>query len=177
MNRPMTYMLAVASLFAAGCASEPKRPPSTPPAPADATVKAATPPARQDTASPTSGSVVIEGRIMRACGDIPTAHFAFDSAKIEGDASVSLSALARCFSTGPLAGKGMRLVGRADPRGETEYNLALGQRRAGSVAAFEESHGVASERVASTSRGALDATGTDEEGWARDRRVDVLLAD
>jgi peptidoglycan-associated lipoprotein len=27
----------------------------------------------------------------------------------------------------------------------------------------------------STSRGAMDATGTDETGWARDRRVDIML--
>jgi hypothetical protein len=27
-----------------------------------------------------------------------------------------------------------------------------------------------------TSRGEMDATGTDEPGWSKDRRVDVVLA-
>jgi peptidoglycan-associated lipoprotein len=31
-------------------------------------------------------------------------------------------------------------------------------------------------KIAATSRGELDASGTDEDGWARDRRVDLLLA-
>jgi hypothetical protein len=30
-------------------------------------------------------------------------------------------------------------------------------------------------KIESSSRGALDATGKDETGWAYDRRVDVLL--
>jgi hypothetical protein len=35
---------------------------------------------------------------------------------------------------------------------------------------------VSSANAVATSRGALDATGHDETGWAHDRRVDVLLA-
>ena len=31
-------------------------------------------------------------------------------------------------------------------------------------------------QVTTTSRGALDAIGRDETGWAHDRRVDVMLA-
>jgi hypothetical protein len=31
-------------------------------------------------------------------------------------------------------------------------------------------------KVATSSRGAMDATGTDEGGWTRDRRVDLMLA-
>jgi hypothetical protein len=30
-------------------------------------------------------------------------------------------------------------------------------------------------KIATTSRGELDAQGQDEPGWARDRRVDLLL--
>jgi hypothetical protein len=30
-------------------------------------------------------------------------------------------------------------------------------------------------KTQSTSRGAMDATGTDEAGWAHDRRVDIML--
>ena len=31
------------------------------------------------------------------------------------------------------------------------------------------------KQAQSSSRGAMDATGTDEPSWARDRRVDVML--
>jgi len=31
--------------------------------------------------------------------------------------------------------------------------------------------------MATTSRGAIEARGSDETGWAKDRRVDVMLAE
>lgn len=132
---------------------------------------------RADTASPTAGSIRIDERILKACGDIPQAHFAFDSAAISGEAARGLAALARCFVSGPLAGAGLRLVGHADPRGGVSYNIALGQQRAGSVATFLQEKGVGEDRMGTLSRGSFDAAGTDEEGWALDRKVEVVLAD
>ena len=35
--------------------------------------------------------------------------------------------------------------------------------------------GVGRERMSTTSRGEMDATGTSEQGWAQDRRVDIEL--
>jgi peptidoglycan-associated lipoprotein len=78
--------------------------------------------------------------------------------------------------TGPLKGRSMRLVGHADPRGNEEYNMALGGRRADNVASAIASAGMDSARMATSSRGKMDATGTDEAGWAKDRRVDIMLA-
>jgi peptidoglycan-associated lipoprotein len=130
-----------------------------------------------DTSSPTAGSIRIDDRILKACGDIPQAHFAFDSASISGDAAAVLAALARCFVSGPLAGAGLRLVGHADPRGGISYNIALGQQRAGSVATFLQQRGIDEGRMGTLSRGAFDATGIDEQGWALDRKVEVVLAD
>ena len=60
--------------------------------------------------------------------------------------------------------------------GETIYNFALGQRRAAAVASYIEGRGVGDRRLETTSRGELDASGYDEASWARDRRVDILLA-
>jgi peptidoglycan-associated lipoprotein len=71
----------------------------------------------------------------------------------------------------------MKLVGHADPRGEVEYNFGLGQERAGSVAEFLKERGVPSSRMVTSSRGEIEATGTEEMSWARDRRVQILLAD
>ena len=130
-----------------------------------------------DKATPTAGSIQIDDRILKACGDLPRARFAFDSAAIEGDAANLLGALARCFVSGPLQGAKLNLVGHADPRGGVAYNIALGQQRAGSVATFLSQRGVAEQRMGTVSKGAFDAIGTDENGWALDRKVEVFLAD
>lgn len=176
-------LLAVSLVaVAAGCGSDPQPDPktagnTTAPQVRPTATTAAVPPKQVDTAKPTSGSIQIEDRILKACGDIPTARFAFDSASIEGQAATALDALARCFATGPLKGKPMRLVGHADARGETEYNLALGHKRAASVAEYVARKGVEQGKISTTSKGEFEASGTDDEGWARDRKVEVFLAD
>ena len=86
-----------------------------------------------------------------------------------------LAQIAKCVTTGPLAGRALELVGRADPRGESEYNMALGERRASSVREYLSRLGVDRAKLIESSRGKLDAMGTDENGWRRDRRVDILL--
>lgn len=144
--------------------------------PATAT-QAPAPSFTQGTGSPTESSVQIDDRIVRACGDLPTAHFAFDSANVLPDSAAALDALARCFVSGPLRGKSIKLVGHADPRGETEYNLALGQQRAYSVLDILAQRGVEIGRMTTSSKGEFEATGSDEAGWARDRKVEVLLDD
>jgi peptidoglycan-associated lipoprotein len=130
-----------------------------------------------DTRSETAGSIQIDNRILKACGNLPTARFPFDSASIQGDAANLLGALATCFISGPLAGSRLNLVGHADPRGGVAYNLALGQQRAGSVATFLAQRGLSEDRVGTLSKGAFEAAGTDEYGWALDRKVEVYLAD
>lgn len=170
-----SILLAAAALLAA-CGSDPKpEPKGAAPTSADAPQKPA-PSQKQDTATPSSGSVHIDREILNACGDLPAAHFAFDSTQVDARAAAALDALARCFSSGPLKGRAMAIVGHADPRGEFDYNMALGQRRAGAVAEYLATHGVERSRLAASSRGELEAVGTDEGGWARDRKVDVLLA-
>jgi peptidoglycan-associated lipoprotein len=161
-----------AALAGAGCSS------STPVAQAPARTGMSTPPFESNVVvkPPTSSTVVVDERIARAC-NLPTPHFAFDSARVEESADAGLEKIAQCFTSGPLAGRKLNLVGHADPRGETEYNYALGQRRAGGVATYLEDHGVRTTQVTTTSRGELDATGTNEATWARDRRVDMNLAD
>jgi peptidoglycan-associated lipoprotein len=182
MHRLHVIALAAVSVaLAAGCGSDPK--PGAQVAAAttmasDAPRAALTaPPTRQDTLTPTSGSIHIDDRILKACGDIPLAHFAFDSAAVQSEAAGALDALARCFATGPLTGRSMLLTGHTDPRGEVEYNMALGQRRSGSVGNYLVGRGLARAHVSTTSRGEFDATGADEQGWARDRKVNVTLVE
>ncbi len=127
--------------------------------------------------TPTASSVAISADILRACnisdGD---AYFAFDSSALTTFDYGPLDSVATCFSRGPMTGRHLNLVGRADPRGAVEYNMTLGQSRADAVSTYLITRGEKEANVTTTSRGAMDATGRDETGWAHDRRVDVSLA-
>jgi peptidoglycan-associated lipoprotein len=126
-------------------------------------------------------AVNVDGDIIKACNlkfenieDAP--KFDYDSESLTPGEKNVLEAIAKCLTVGPLKGKAVDLVGRADPRGETEYNMTLGAKRARSVHTFLGGLGVPAEKLRDTSRGELDAKGTDEDGWRKDRRVDVRLA-
>ena len=125
----------------------------------------------------TAANVSISPDILRAC-NIPDAdaYFAFDSAHLTSFDDTPLDALATCFATGPMKGKKLSLVGHADSRGAPDYNMTLGQSRADAVATSLTGKGLERANVVTTSRGAMDATGREETGWAHDRRVDVMLA-
>ena len=69
----------------------------------------------------------------------------------------------------------MRLVGYADPRGAADYNLALGGKRADNVKSIIEALGLSAQKISSSTRGAMDATGTEEISWAKDRRVEATV--
>lgn len=67
------------------------------------------------------------------------------------------------------------LTGNADERGSSEYNLALGQKRAESVKRALTLLGVAATRLEAVSFGKEKprATCHEEKCWAENRRVDV----
>jgi peptidoglycan-associated lipoprotein len=71
----------------------------------------------------------------------------------------------------------MRLVGHADPRGSDEYNMVLGSKRAENVKSGIVTEGLPDAQASTTSRGEMEARGTDEASWAQDRRVDIVLGD
>jgi peptidoglycan-associated lipoprotein len=126
--------------------------------------------------SPTASAVKISDEILKACGiKDADAYFAFDSSRLDHQYTTPLDQVATCFSTGPLKGRTLKLVGHADPRGGSEYNMTLGQKRADEVSNYLGTKGLDKGKRESSSRGALDATGSDEPTWARDRRVDVML--
>ena len=68
------------------------------------------------------------------------------------------------------------VAGNTDERGGSEYNLALGQRRAQSVKTALEVLGVKDAQVEAVSFGKEKpkATGHDEAAWAQNRRADIL---
>jgi peptidoglycan-associated lipoprotein len=160
------------------CGSEPKPPPAAPSGNTEAPIAT---PAPASTPKPdddaTKGQINISDEIRKACGiSDAEAYFDFDSANVQPAARATLSKLAKCFTDGPLKGRKMNLVGHADPRGEEEYNIVLGGRRADNVKRTLGSLGLPDGQATTTSRGEMDATGTDEASWAKDRRVDIVLA-
>lgn len=157
------------------CGSDPKPPPAAPaPAAEPAPAPAAENPKPQDDGS--SGQINISDEIRKACGiEASKANFGFDSAQIQSGDQPVLNKLAECFISGPLKGRSMRLIGHADPRGEPEYNMVLGGRRADNVKSYLVRKGLPDAQAETTSRGEMDATGTDESSWANDRRVDISL--
>jgi peptidoglycan-associated lipoprotein len=127
----------------------------------------------------TTPNLHVSDEIARLCNLPHTEYspsFDFDSTAIGEQDRTVLGAIAKCLSEGALKGRGLALTGRADPRGEDEYNMTLGESRADSVRRYLHDLGVQQERLRATSRGELDATGTDEASWAHDRRVDIDLA-
>jgi peptidoglycan-associated lipoprotein len=100
---------------------------------------------------------------------LQTVYFGFDQASLTSEANNTLNGNA---DTIKKVGGSVDLVGRADPRGTTEYNMALSDRRAQAVKDYLQRLGLDASKLAKVPRGALDATGSDESGWAKDRRVD-----
>jgi peptidoglycan-associated lipoprotein len=66
--------------------------------------------------------------------------------------------------------------GNTDERGGTEYNLALGQKRAEAVRKAMGALGVADGQIEAVSLGKEKpkATGHDEAAWAENRRADIV---
>ncbi|GIZ53140.1 peptidoglycan-associated lipoprotein Pal [Noviherbaspirillum aridicola] len=75
------------------------------------------------------------------------------------------------------ANKGRKIViqGNTDERGGSEYNLALGQKRAEAVRKSLALMGVAESQMEAVSFGKEKpkATGHDEASWAENRRADI----
>jgi peptidoglycan-associated lipoprotein len=96
-------------------------------------------------------------------------YFDFNESLLTLETTQELQARAKCIQSAPK--RKLRLEGHCDPRGTEEYNLALGERRGQSVKRYLTRLGVDGARLRSLSKGKLEATGTDEASWARDRSV------
>jgi peptidoglycan-associated lipoprotein len=178
-----TTTLLLVLVAALGCSKKAKTTPTPPPDPGQTTTAKKTDKPREVSADTLlSPGIAVSPDIAQACGlkattkagSAPT--FDYDKDELLAEDRAVLEQIATCLTTGALKGKQVELVGRADPRGTEEYNLGLGSRRANTVSSYLGKLGVGQPQMLATSRGALEATGTDEEGWKKDRRVDILLA-
>jgi peptidoglycan-associated lipoprotein len=109
---------------------------------------------------------------LSACG-LTRVHFDLDQDVIHPDEFPSLQRMARCIQANQPAH--VLITGNADERGTVEYNLALGQRRAGAVSKYLRDLGVSGQRLELVSYGKelpLCAE-HDEACWQQNRRAGV----
>ena len=102
-------------------------------------------------------------------------YFQFDDATLTDEGRTRLEVLANWLKKNP--GKVLQIEGHADARGSTEYNLALGERRARSVKDFLATTGVGADRIGMVSFGEekLAAEGLAEDYHALNRRAEFTL--
>jgi peptidoglycan-associated lipoprotein len=97
-------------------------------------------------------------------------NFDFDRSDLRDDARAALDAKIPILLAN--SNVSIRIGGHADERGSSEYNLALGQRRAAAAKRYLVERGVAEGRVETTSFGEERpmCTASDEGCWAQNRR-------
>ncbi|MEO7329723.1 MAG: OmpA family protein [Minicystis sp.] len=119
--------------------------------------------------------VTIGEDIARECGLVQT-HFELDSAEPLPQDQLVLKALAACLDRPNFSDIQVSLIGRADRHGASDYNVALGQRRAKRVKELLVGAGMSPERISTSSLGDSGAVGGDalQFSYGFDRRVDVV---
>lgn len=102
-------------------------------------------------------------------------HFEFDSAQLTDTAKALLREKAAWLKANP--GTSIVIEGHCDERGTTEYNLALGERRAAAAKQYLQDLGVGAYRMTTVSYGEerpLDP-GQNEAAYSKNRRAQFVL--
>ena len=102
-------------------------------------------------------------------------HFDYDSANLSSESKSALETNAGLMQDFPNIR--VEIQGHADERGTTDYNLALGQKRANSISNYLGSMGVPSSRLTVVSFGEERpaSSGGDEVAWSQNRRAEFRL--
>ena len=177
-------------VFLYGC---PKKKPATPPA--DLNVETTTVPAPPPAAPPTqevqqpaapevndqkedpllsSDLQVVNSELQRR-GFSPDIYFDYDESNLSDDTRDKLSRNADLLKSN--AQFSVTVEGHADARGTSEYNLALGERRANAVKQYLGSLGVGADRMRTLSYGEERPVCTEdaESCWSQNRRVHMII--
>ncbi len=101
-------------------------------------------------------------------------YFAFDASELSDSARAALQSFFAQAQQRP--DRSVRIEGNCDDRGSSEYNLALGQRRADTARKYLENLGLDAGRITAISNGKerQRATGNDEASWQENRRDDLI---
>jgi peptidoglycan-associated lipoprotein len=108
----------------------------------------------------------------RPLGDV---LFDLDSSALRDDGRSAASRNAEYLKRWPSVR--ITVEGHADSRGTSEYNLALGERRASAVKEYLVSLGIPADRVVTVSKGKEEPVCTEESEacWQRNRRGNHVI--
>ena len=100
-------------------------------------------------------------------------YFIYDSNEVQPEYVLVITNHANYLAANK--GKTVVLEGHADERGSPEYNIALGEQRAQSVAQLMKLQGVSDRQIQIISFGEEKAavSGHDETAWQQNRRVEI----
>lgn len=112
------------------------------------------------------------GNLVR--GQLPSVYFGFNQSFVAENERYKLKEVAEYLTSNPNSK--MIIEGYCDWRGTTEYNMALGDRRARSCKQFLESLGVSSSSIEILSKGDQEAiNGGTAAQMAEDRRAEFVI--
>ncbi len=102
-----------------------------------------------------------------------TIYFMLDSSQVQQDFVAVIAAHSTYLLANPS--QHITLEGHGDERGSREYNIALGEQRAKSVASMMKIQGVSDSQISIVSYGEEKpaAFGNDESAWELNRRVEI----
>ena len=106
---------------------------------------------------------------------LETVHFAFDSSAISDEVLVTLKNNVKYLKDNPKVN--VVIEGHCDERGTTEYNLALGQKRAVKVKEIYVQLGIKAKRIVTMSYGKempIDKR-HNEAAWEKNRRAETKV--
>jgi peptidoglycan-associated lipoprotein len=101
-------------------------------------------------------------------------YFAFDRSNLSSEGSATILRQGNYLASAPQVS--VRIEGNCDERGGSEYNLALGQRRADAVAGRLRALGVRPAQMQTVSYGKEKPreAGHNEAAWRQNRRADIV---
>ena len=106
--------------------------------------------------------------------ELGTVYFQYDSFELTAEAKTTLQKHAAWIKSN--GGRVIQVEGHCDERGTTEYNLALGERRAGSVKDYLVAQGVSAAQISTISYGEERPAvqGHDDAAFAKNRRAEFV---
>jgi peptidoglycan-associated lipoprotein len=144
--------------------------PAPPPPPPPVAVEPAPPPEPTPAAAPRP-----EPKEFRATDALKTIYFDFDKADIRASDAKILDASAAWLKTNPTYL--LLIEGHCDERGTSDYNLALGDRRASAAKVYLTARGIRSDRVSVVSLGEERPVCTEQNSAcrAKNRRAQFFV--
>jgi len=171
-GRLLTPAVVLALMSACGGNPEPAPAPAPPPPPPVAS-RPAPAPANNDADAARRAREAELARLRSTLAEV--IYFDYDRSEIRADSRAVLDRKARILRDEPSVR--IRVEGHADERGSTEYNLALGSRRAEAVRAYITAAGIQASRVEIVSFGEDRPAdrGRNEAAWSRNRRAETVV--